>query len=134
MVLIALRTFLLVLVAAAVAACGLAGMEPNTRIDGWSVGESIACEASTPDCTVLFPLAIETFDVNEPDHASIVSTSLHEEGLYPNERGELVQIIRSTARMWVVVFQLADGSRRAIGVANILGDPTVFWEGPNRVP
>jgi hypothetical protein len=36
--------------------------------------------------------------------------------------------------VWVVVFELADGSRRAIGVGNALGDPMVFHEGPKQAP
>ena len=109
-------------------------IEPNTRIDGWSVGARVACDASTPDCDVLFPLAVESFEKRDPGHPPIVSTTLHKEGFYPNERNELVRIFRSAVGIWVVVFELADGSQRAIGAGNALGDPMAFWEGPERAP
>ena len=131
----AFRTFLRVLLpVATIAACGLGSIVPNARIDGWSVGEPIACVQSTPDCDVFISLAIEGLGNRDPGHAPIVTTVLYNEGLYPNKQSELVEIFRSSAGVWVAVFQLADGSRRAIGVGNVLGDPMVFHEGPGRAP
>ena len=118
----------------AIAACGLGPIAVNDRIDGWSVGEPVACAETTPGCNVLIPLAIEGLDDRDPGHAPIVTTTLYREGLYPNNQGTLVQIFRSSTAMWVAVFELADGSRRAIGVGNVLGHPTVFQEGPKRAP
>jgi hypothetical protein len=131
----AFRLFLrTILPVAAVAACGIGAIEPNDRIDGWSVGEPIACEQSTPRCDILIPLAITGLADRDPGHAPIVSTALHDEGLYPNKQGNLVEVVRSSTAVWVAVFQLADGSRAAIGVGNVLGDPRIFHEGPGRAP
>ena len=122
------------MLAATIASCGFGEIEPNTRIDGWSVGTPIACDAPVPHCDILIPLAIQGFDERDPGHPPIVNATVRDEGLYPNKRGDLVEVVRSSSGVWVVLLQLADGTYRAIGAGNVLGDPMVFGEGPQRAP
>jgi hypothetical protein len=67
-------------------------------------------------------------------HAAIVQVSVHVEGMYPNDDGSMGEVIRSGGPPEVVVFVLADGSRRAIGVKYVLNDdiPTTYDHGPER--
>ena len=69
-------------------------------------------------------------------HAPVLETTLHEEGLYPNRDGELGPVVRSGGSPMIVLFQLADGTYRAIGVKYVLRDeiPSAFEYGPKRRP
>jgi hypothetical protein len=69
-------------------------------------------------------------------HAQILQATLHDEGLYPNRDGELGQVFRSGGPPAVVLFLLADGTYRAIGVKYVLQDeiPSAYEYGPGRRP
>jgi hypothetical protein len=81
-------------------------------------------------------VATGRLDDRDPGHAPIVQVSVHAEGMYPNDDGEMGQLFRSGGFPTIVVFVLADGSRRAIGVKYVLNDdvPTAFDHGPERRP
>lgn len=104
--------------ATAMAGCGTNARldsSGNVRgvIDGWGIGEPFDCTDADPQrpCSVLLPLAQQALDNRDPFHARVVAGRLYEEG--PDSHGNLVT--RSTPFL-VAVFQLADGSARAIGV------------------
>jgi len=94
---------------------GLAGCGGRT-IDGFTPGMPAACSppvgpnAAVPagTCSELPGLAVAALDAREPGHAAIVS-----EGMFTD--GRLSGPSRIT--LYVFVFELADGSTKATGVA-----------------
>jgi hypothetical protein len=82
-------------------------------IDGWGIGEPFSCTDADPQrpCSVLLPLAQQALDNRDPFHPKVVAGRLYEEG--PDSNGN--RVTRSTPFL-VAVFELADGSARAIGV------------------
>ncbi len=132
-----MRTFLAVALLAAVALGACTSHEgPNGQVDGWSIGEAAQCRGDDSRCRAMIQIATERLAGRDFGHAAIVRTTLHQEGLYPNRDGELGQIFYSGGPPTIVVFQLADGSRRAIGVKYVLRDeiPSAFDRGPERRP
>jgi hypothetical protein len=95
---------------------GCATVQPGTLVDGWSVGEQKTCAVGDERCVALLPEASRGLDRREPGHAAIIAASLHEEGGYPGKDGQVILSIRSGGCCDVALFQLADGSVRAIGV------------------
>jgi hypothetical protein len=125
-----------VLAVVALAACATSHEGPNGQVDGWSIGEVAQCQGGDAPCRLMVQVATERLASRDLGHAHIVQATLHEEGLYPNRDGELGQIFYSGGSPSVVLFQLADGSRRAIGVKYVLRDeiPTTYDHGPERRP
>ena len=82
----------------------------------------------------MIEVATKRLDQRDGGHAAVVQVSVHAEGLYPNEDGDMGQLFRSGGFPTVIVFVLADGSRRAIGVKYVLNDevPTTYDHGPER--
>lgn len=119
---------------------GTAGpVTENTVIDGWSIGPAGAC--SEPGrCEELVEAATDALEARDPGHPTIDSATFHQEGLYPDDNGVLGQIFRSGAGgfVGVVLFDLSDGSHRAIGVGQLpphLGErPYTYPLGPERRP
>jgi hypothetical protein len=124
------------LAAVALAACATSHEGPNGQVDGWSIGKVAQCQGDDARCRAMIQVATERLASRDPSHAQIVQATLHEEGLYPNRDGELGQIFRSGGFPSIVLFHLADGSRRAIGVKYVLRDdiPTTYDHGPERRP
>ena len=128
---------LAMLTAAVLSGCGVYEVGPNTIVNGWSIGEESPCEAG---CEDVISAATERLAGRDPLHAPIIRTTLHAEGLYPNDDGDLGQIFRSGMGGFsgVVLFQLGDGTYRAIGYGRLpphLGSkPTTRDFGPERRP
>jgi hypothetical protein len=108
----------------------------NGQVDGWSIGEEAPCAANDARCLQMIEVATERLDDRDLGHAPIVQVSVHAEGMYPNDDGELGLLFRSGGFPTIVVFILADGTSRAIGVKYVLNDevPTAFDHGPERRP
>jgi len=127
------------LLLAALAACngGVTSVGPNTVVNGWSIGDLGSC-GQPAACAELIDAASAGLDVREPGHPAVVTATYHGEGLYPNLDGDLGQIFRSGmgGLNGVVLFLLADGTYRAIGVRRLpphLGErPITFDYGPER--
>jgi hypothetical protein len=122
---------------ALVAIAGCIGSGPPVNmVDGWSIAEGRPCLAGDAKCLAMVEVATTSLAGRDPGHPPIDRVSLHAEGLYPDGDGVLGQIIRSGGPPSVVVFQLTDGTRRAIGVKYVLRDefPTAFEYGPERRP
>lgn len=83
-------------------------------IDQWPVGRAMACGTDTK-CLDLVPAARVGLDQRNPGHAPITSVTIHEEGV----GADGIMTKRSGGCCAVAVFQLADGSVRAIGVGYI---------------
>jgi hypothetical protein len=103
---------LLLTLAIAVAACDLP--EPVALVDGWPVGAVYGC--SEPRCEPYIRVAVDGLDGRDAGHAPIIGATLHELGLMVGTDGRPVSLAYSGGQPSVVLFQLADGSVRAIGV------------------
>ena len=95
-------------------------------IDGWVVG------AARPNETAYVDAATELLASTSPGHAAIVRVSLHNEGVYYDEDGQQILWTRSGSCCLVVLFELADGSKRAVGVGlpGVARTLTAFESGP----
>lgn len=78
-------------------------------IDGWVVGTARPNEAAYVE------VATELLARTSPGHADIVRVSLHNEGVYYDRDGGQILWTRSGSCCVVVLFELADGSKRAVG-------------------
>ena len=104
--------------------------------DGWQPGALETCpdlgayvepaKRSAAYCdanlAVWLSVAREGFDRRDPTHAPVVRTTLHEPSLERDRNGLVVVNASGLVRM-VAVFELADGTVRAIGVLHPFGDP-----------
>lgn len=107
------RLLPVVLALAAVAGCGQVG----STIDGWLIGSVATCtdrtvtaegvEVQRGTCAELMAAAARAFDARDPNHAPVVRSQLYDRRSPPGSYGGL---------QFVQVFQLVDGSLRAIGV------------------
>jgi len=104
------------------------------QVDGWSIGVGAACAPNDARCLQMVEVATARLDERDAGHAPIAQVSVHAEGMYPNDDGSMGEVIRSGGPPKVVVFVLADGSRRAIGVKYVLNAdiPTTYDHGPER--
>ena len=93
-------------------------------VDGWGIGAPYACTDLDPErpCSALIPFAGQVFDRRDPGHVPVVWAQLHEEE----------PIVSRTSPLFIAVFQLADGSIRAIGVGypGIATEPMALDSGP----
>ena len=69
-------------------------------------------------------------DIRNRGHADVVTVTIHEIGRFVNAQGQVVLTTSSGGPPRVVVFELADGTRRAIGVGypGISEDPVAMDE------
>ena len=95
-------------------------------IDGWVVG------AARPDEDAYIDAATKLLASISPGHADIVQASLHNEGVYYDGDGHQILWTRSGSCCLVVLFELADGSKRAVGAGlpGISQTLTAFETGP----
>ena len=96
-------------------ACSAASDPRVLLVDDWSVGTERSCAGD--QCVSAVDAATEGLSLRDPAHAAIVRVTVHDDGLYPcRNTDDLVQVFRSGGFPTIVLFELADGSRRAIGV------------------
>lgn len=102
---------------------GCASPGEGTTIDGWPIGALQTCPVPNVPRGAPYPTqwdcqlglsqwvaaAIEGFDRRDPGHAAIVRTTIHDESRAHARSGGCCK---------VAVFELADGSIRAIGVGH----------------
>lgn len=114
------RPWAALLAVAAVAACSAAPDPRVTLVDDWSVGTERSCPGA--ECLSTVDAATEGLAGRDPGHAAVVRVTVHDDGLYPcRNTGDLIQVFRSGGFPTIVLFELADGSHRAIGV--VAGGP-----------
>ena len=148
---------LTLVVAALVAVCCVAGptVQPDPVIDSWPIGSALGCAGPVRDgtfvpmltpevsendadlkvlgnCTEMAHVALRGLDVRDPGHAEVGSVAIHREGIAIDPAtGKVIIWARSGACCSVLVAQLADGSRSAIGVCypGISTEPiAIDWE------
>ena len=102
----------------AVSGCALLPVTPSraSTIDGFPLGEAIPCD-SRAQCDVWVPLARAALDARDPGHAPITNASAYAEDfqntdVYANQSDFRAR----TEGFVIIVFDLADGSKRATGV------------------
>lgn len=114
-----MKLVLVLLIAFAVAACGLG--QP-TIIDGLSVGGAAGCGScneppSSPNCGACESIAVlanRGIEQNWPGHPPIASLSFHREGPSVGPNGEFLSVRSGSQTVALVVF--ADGTRHALAV------------------
>jgi hypothetical protein len=116
----------LVLIAIATAGCAA---QPAT-VDGWPIGPLFDC-SKVPQgyCDRLLAAARDRLDVRDPAHAVVLAGELHDEGTNVDALGHPILMTKSI-ELSVARFVLADGSLRAIGVADWPSGPIVVDRGP----
>jgi hypothetical protein len=146
-----------IFVAGFIAAACAAGptVQADPAIDSWPIGAEVGCagpvtdgtfvpmltpEASETDadlkvlgnCTEMVLEALRGLDARDPGHAAVRSVAIHREGtMIDPATGKMIIWARSGACCSVLVAELADGSRSAIGVGypGISTEPiAVEWE------
>ena len=110
-------TFSFVTVGLAVAGC--VGAKPGPVVDGWDVGSPVVCV--NDECAQAIEVATHGLDLCGPSHPPIADVMVY-------NRGKPV-VHQPTI---VVVFHLADGSARAIGVGSVGVSRPVPWVTPER--
>jgi hypothetical protein len=111
-----------IVVALAIAGVVLTGLLLRPRVlagpivDGFPLATALDCATSFDSCGELTALARSAFDIREPHHPSVVSSTVYNEDinnplLFDNSIGHA-----RSGSVRVVVFDLADGSRGAAGV------------------
>jgi len=107
----------------------VAGCRDDVRadpvIDTFPVGSLADCRER---CLPAIAVATDAFDALAPGHPAIVKVTLHDLGREVNAAGEVILQLRSGGPMWVAVFELEDGSVRAIGVGypGVSREPVAF--------
>lgn len=116
----------------ALAGCDLVSSGPVAVVDGWPIGRERPCAIGDARCTDLMPVAINGFDRRDPGHAPIVRATLHDEGTMIDAQGNHILMTRSGACCSVALFELSDGSVRAIGVGypGVSDIPVAIETGP----
>jgi hypothetical protein len=108
----------------------LAGCTSPAVVDGWPMGPEADCQAAkAAECQRLKEAATDDFARREPGHPVIVSVTLHDEGPIVDALGNPILMTRSVF-FFVARFVLADGTIRAIGVADSPGGPVTLPAGP----
>lgn len=82
-------------------------------IDGFPVGDAVACSATNQTCVDIVSMGRSVFDQRMPSHAAVTTTTVYYEGPTNPRTGEAIS---RNGEMYIVVFTLADGSRHAAGV------------------
>lgn len=109
----------------AIVACGAPRSDPT--IDTWPIGASTS-DCLRGSCEVMIDAARVRLDIRNRGHADVVTATIHEVGKFVNAQGQTVLTNGSGGSPRVVVFELADGTRRAIGVGypGISRDPVAM--------
>jgi hypothetical protein len=106
------RTTIGLVAAMALSSCAtsLPNVTEGSTIDGWSVGPAFTCVDTDPErpCSALLPFAQKRLDQRDPGHVPVAASELRLQG--PNHPTH-------TGTLYIAVFTLADGSRKAIAVA-----------------
>ena len=97
----------------AMLACGRLVSDPV--IDSWPIGAPTT-DCVRGSCEVMIDAAGARLDIRNRGHADVVKVTIYEIGRFVNDQGQVVLTTTSGGPTRVVVFELADGSRRAIGV------------------
>lgn len=119
------RAVALTFIFAAVAACG----SPPV-VNGWPIGAAVDCGGDRASgCRRMISAATETLDQGDPGHPAIASVELHDEAPAVDALGHPILMTRSLI-LHVARFVLADGSVRAIGVADWPSGPVTVPTGP----
>jgi hypothetical protein len=113
----ALRQALFAAIAVVTLGCGPVG--PSMVVDGWPVGEPFECRMADGECVFYVPLATTALDHRDPGHAPIVNFALYQQAAYRQEDGDFRVPMCSGGCFIIVLFQLGDGSVKAIGAGTI---------------
>jgi hypothetical protein len=91
-------------------------VDPAARriVDGFPIGAPAACAPEL--CDEWVQLARSVFDDRDPEHAEVINVRMYLEDLTNPLLFEPGVVHARSGTLMVVVFQLADGSRRATGV------------------
>jgi len=100
--------------AAVIFSCG--GLVSDPKIDTWPIGAPTT-DCLRRSCEEMIDAARTRIDIRNRGHADVVTVTIHELGKVVDAQGQIVLTTRSGGPPRVVVFELADGTRRAIGVA-----------------
>ena len=116
--------------------CGLVRPSQSPVIDGWRVGPVLDCG---PDdrCPELLGAVRAAYDERYPGHPAIEGLALHREGVDVDPvTGDTILRTRSGGPVHVAVFELADGTVRALGVGfpGISREPVVVDQEPGLDP
>ena len=98
-------------------------------IDSWPIGAPTS-DCVRGSCEVMIDAAGARLDIRDRGPADVVKVTIHEIGRFVNAQGQVVLTTSSGGPPRVVVFELADGTRRAIGVGypGISEDPVAMDE------
>lgn len=109
----------------ALVACGALRSDPT--IDTWPIGAPTT-DCLRGSCAVMIDAARARLDIRNRGHADVVTATIHEVGRVVNAQGQSVLTNGSGGSPRVVVFELADGTRLAIGVGypGISQDPVAM--------
>ena len=130
----ALQTVAVSLVAAAITACSLFpqanSIPENTIVNGWSVGEVRECTGEY--CHLMLRAAEDGLEARYPGHPPVARLTIHQEGIYRRPDGRVEVGHEGGGCCAVVVFWFADGTELAFGVGSALvGDvPRAFYDPP----
>ncbi len=97
----------------AIVACGAPRSDPT--IDSWPIGAPTN-DCLRGSCELMIDTAMARLDIRNRGHADVVTVTIHEIGRVVNAQGQVILTTSSGGPPRVVVFELADGTRRAIGV------------------
>ncbi len=95
-----------------VLACGAQG---DPRIDTWPIGE-LTDDCGRESCAAMIAAARSGLDRRDPGHPEVSRVEIHLLGTVVDAQGRTILFVTSGGPQRVAVFDLADGSRRAIGV------------------
>lgn len=93
-----------------IVACGGAQV-----IDTWPIGE-LTYDCLRGSCEDMIDVATAGLDVRNPGHADVTKVEIHKLGQQVDAQGRTILTVMSGGPPRVALFELADGSRRAIGV------------------
>jgi hypothetical protein len=118
-----------VLLAVVMSLAGCSTSVSDVEVDGWHVGPETSCDA-VARCADLLVVAGEGLDRRDPGHAAVVKVTLHDEGPEVDATGG--RVVRSGPCCDVALFELADGTVKAIGVGQVGISPGIqaFDYGP----
>jgi hypothetical protein len=83
-------------------------------VDGFPIGAPATCDART--CDEWIRLALSVLDDRDPAHAEVLNVRIHYEDLTNPLLFDPKVVHARSGTLVVVVFELADGARRAAGV------------------
>ncbi len=122
-----------VLLGLVIAGCG--PVAPNTIVNGWSVGEALAC--TDEHCLEELRVAETALERQDAGYLPVMSLTIHREGLYPQPDGTMVAGHSAGGCCRVALFRFLDGSLLAFGVgSDLIGGPVLqaYFEPPTIMP